>query len=328
MKLPWIVRRLVVAPLAVVLDVVLLVLTPVALLLGVLLLPLLGTRPLRLAAIVAVYAFRHLEALARLLALWPRRGDREAHYAVMRRFVGAVYRAIVRCARVQVALDEADAGHRALVAGERPVLLLSRHAGEGDTLLVVHELLVRHGRRPHVVMHQALRLDPLIDLLGTRLPNRFVDPRGGDIEKDIAALAHEMGPRDALIIFPEGANFSEARRQRGIDRLLHRGHDRQAEMARAMRHVSAPRPGGALAAIDAAPGADVVVLGHVGFPHGLGEMWDLLPRRQTIELKLWHVPAEAVPAGPVERIDWLFGLWRELDAWVDQRTGARLGSAA
>ena len=37
---------------------------------------------------------------------------------------------------------------------ERPVVALSRHAGEGDSLLVLHQLLRRHRRRPRIVMHE------------------------------------------------------------------------------------------------------------------------------------------------------------------------------
>ena len=62
-----------------------------------------------------------------------------------------------------------------------------------------------------------------------------------------------------------------------------------------MRHVSAPRPGGALAALEAAPEADIVFVAHVGFPRSLGEAWRLLPARQTVALRLWHVAAGDVP---------------------------------
>jgi hypothetical protein len=86
-----------------------------------------------------------------------------------------------------------------------------------------------------------------------------------------------------------------------------------------MKHLSAPRPGGALAAIEAAPSAEVVVLGHFGFPTGLREVWDLLPKPQAIEVRLWHVSRSAIPADRDERIDWLFGCWRTLDAWVEER---------
>jgi len=92
-----------------------------------------------------------------------------------------------------------------------------------------------------------------------------------------------------------------------------------------MEHVSAPRPGGALAALDAAPHADVVFVGHVGVPIGFKDLWRRLPAKQTVELKLWVVGPEDVPADRDERIDWLFGWWRTLDGWVGERHGAAAG---
>ncbi len=281
--------------------------------------------------IVLAGASCHLAATIACLGLWVASGFgqttgsdamQRAHYAVMRWFVAGVYRSIVRVACVEIAVSDSDAAHEALSTKGRPVLVLGRHAGEGDTLLVIYEVLCRHGRRPRVVMHEALRLDPLIDVLGDRLPNRFVDPRGGDTEVEIAAMARELGAPAALVIFPEGANFSPQRRLRGIERLERGSHAKEAEWARALRHVSAPRPGGVLAAIEAAPHADVVVMGHVGFPTGMSEVWRLLPEPQEIEVRLWHEPASAIPADRPERISWLFGWWQTLDAWVTERERA------
>lgn len=326
---PWLVRRLLLTPLVVVVDLVLVVLAPILLLVSAVVSPLFGGwRPVRMTLIVVAFAARHLQAALALLWLWLRSGFgrgitapemQRAHYDVMRRFVSGVYRSIVRLARVEVRVEESEDAHRALTATDRPVVLLSRHAGEGDTLLVIHELLCRHDRGPRIVMHKALQLDPVIDCLGNRLPHRFVDPRGGDIEHEIAASARDLDGGGALVIFPEGANFTESRRLRAIERLERRGHTVQADAARAMSHVSAPRPGGALAAIDANPGADVVVLGHAGFPTGVGEVWRLLPHPQTIVIRLWHEAAETIPAGHQERIDWLFERWRVLDEWVRAR---------
>ncbi len=70
---------------------------------------------------------------------------------------------------------------------------------------------------------------------------------------------------------------------------------------------------------ESAPRADVVVMGHVGFPTGLREVWRLLPERQTIQIRLWHEPAGSLPADRDEQIDWLFGWWRTLDRWVAER---------
>ena len=249
-----------------------------------------------------------------------------AHYAVLRWFVGGVYRSLTRLARVDVRVSESAAAEEALSARRRPVIVLSRHAGEGDSLLVLHQLLCRHGRRPRLVLHEALRMDPLIDVLGRRLPNRFVDPRGGDTEVEIAAMARDLGDDGAVLIFPEGGNFSHARRQRGIERLERAGHAEEAAWAREMQHVSAPRPGGALAALEAAPHADVVFVGHVGVPIGFRDLWRLLPAEQTVELRLWIVGADEVPADRDEQIDWLFGWWRMLDRWVAERQGQATAS--
>ena len=335
---PKILRRLVLAPLVALLDLAVVVLSPVLLIVAALVSPLFGGwRPLRVVALVIVFAARHLAAMLACLGLWVASGFglrtqsetmMRAHYRVLDWFVGGVYRAVLKLARVRVNVTESAAAGKVLSDRSRPVVVLSRHAGEGDTLLVIHELLRLHGRGPRVVMHEALRLDPLIDVMGERLPNRFIDPRGGDTEVEIAAMARELGDQGALVIFPEGANFTEKRRLRGIERLHEAGHAEEAEWARAMQHVSAPRPGGALAAIEASPGADVVIMGHDGFPTGLGEVWRLLPEPQTIELRLWHEPADAIPADPDARIDWLFGWWRTLDEWVAERRGGSGGDRA
>ncbi len=330
---PKLVRRLLLAPLVALLELALLVISPVLVVVALLVSPLFGGwRPVRLLLIVLAGAAYHLGATLACLGLWPASGFgrrmqtndmQRAHYAVMRWFVGGIYRAAVRLARVEVVFEDSEATHELLSSSGRPVVLLSRHAGEGETLFVLHELLTRHSRGPRVVLHERFRLDALIDALGERLPNRFVDPRGGDTEVEIAAMARELGETAALVIFPEGRNFSPETRRRGIERLERAGHHRQAEWAREMQHVSAPRPGGTLAAIEAASDCDVVIMGHDGFPTGLREVWELLPHPQKVEVRLWHESAGALPGGHEEQIDWLFAWWRRLDAWVDERRRAR-----
>jgi hypothetical protein len=88
-----------------------------------------------------------------------------------------------------------------------------------------------------------------------------------------------------------------------------------------MEHVCAPRPGGALAALDGAPDADVIFVGHVGIPAGARNLWRLLLAARTVELRMWVVRTEEIPAARDERIDWLFGWWTTLDRWVDEREG-------
>ena len=56
----------------------------------------------------------------------------------------------------------------------RPVIALSRHAGPGDSFLLVHQLLSVYQRRPRVVMKATLQLDPSVDIVGNRLPNVWI----------------------------------------------------------------------------------------------------------------------------------------------------------
>jgi 1-acyl-sn-glycerol-3-phosphate acyltransferase len=311
------VRRLVLAPLLLLAELAFLLVSPALALLAALTSPLLGGRPLRLLAIAVAFVARHVAATVRLLGMSAQ--DQEAHYELMRWFVGGVYDAAVRAARVELRVTDSEPAEAVLSGLDRPLLVLSMHSGEGDSLLVLHQLLCRHRRRPRIVLHEALRMDPLIDVLGSRLPNRFVDPRGGDTELEIAAMSRGLAAEEAVLIFPEGGNFSPERRQRGIERLEAAGHDEEARWAKRMRHVQAPRPGGALAALEAAPEADVVFVAHVGFPRSFAEVWRLLPAAQTVELRLWHTRAADVPGGRDERIDWLFGWWCTLDDWVAER---------
>ena len=330
---PLTARRLVVAPLVLVVEAALVAVSPVLALIGAIMSPLVvGSRLVRVVAIAVDYCVRHLACTAACGGLWVASGFgrhvtslrmRRAHYALLRWFVAGIYRTMTRLTRVDVRVTDSTAAEQLLSARRGPVLVLSRHAGEGDSLLVLHELLVRHRRSPRVVLHEALRLDPLIDILGHRLPNRFVDPRGGDTEREIAAMARDLGDEDALLIFPEGGNFSHARRRRGIERLVRAGHCEEAAWAREMRHVAAPRPGGTLAAIEAAPRAAVVFVGHVGVPMGIRELWRRMATGETVEMRLWVEPVDAIPRNHEEQIDWLFGWWRTMDAWIDERQARR-----
>jgi hypothetical protein len=60
---------------------------------------------------------------------------------------------------------------------DRPQLVLCRHAGPGDSVLLIRELVTLAQLRPRIVLKDALQLDPTVDVLLNRLPNRFVTPR-------------------------------------------------------------------------------------------------------------------------------------------------------
>jgi 1-acyl-sn-glycerol-3-phosphate acyltransferase len=209
-----------------------------------------------------------------------------------------------------------------------PILVCCRHAGPGDSFVLIHALMHWYAREPRVVLKNTLAWDPAIDVLLHRVPARFITPAGGEgLEEQIADLASGLDENDAFVIFPEGGNFTESRRTRGIERLRKLGLDRMAERAEAMTNVLAPRPGGFIAALDAAPEADVVLVAHTGLDHVLtvGDIWRELPMDKRIIMRWWKVPRAEIPADREERIEWLFGWWERIDVWIAENRVDTLG---
>jgi hypothetical protein len=82
--------------------------------------------------------------------------------------------------------------------------------------------------------------------------------------------------------------------------------------------VLAPRPGGLLAALDAAPEADVVLVAHTGLDHMLtvGDVWRELPMDKVITMRWWQVSRDEIPSEREAQIEWLFGWWERIDDWI------------
>ena len=83
-------------------------------------------------------------------------------------------------------------------------------------------------------------------MVGNRLPNVFIHPRqtGEKIfTEQIERLADGLDQVGALVIFPEGANWTPYRWRRSIRRLEHAGRRDLAARARDMPNLLPPRPG-------------------------------------------------------------------------------------
>jgi len=205
----------------------------------------------------------------------------------------------------------------------RPILVCCRHAGPADSFILLHSLMHDYAREPRVVLKDTLAWDPAIDVILNRVPARFISTNPGagqDLESQIGALASGLDENDAFVIFPEGGNFTEVRRERSIARLRRLGLERMAQRAEQMINVLAPRPGGLLAALDAAPKADVVLVAHTGLDHLLtvGDLWRELPMDKRIIMRWWTVPRADIPTDREARIEWLFGWWESIDAWITE----------
>jgi 1-acyl-sn-glycerol-3-phosphate acyltransferase len=332
----WI-RRLVLAPAIGLLTLLLITTIPLTAIIAAFASPLLPgrLRPLRILAFVLLFLVAETLTLVALFALWIASGFgrrvgsprwQAAHYALMRTHLRVLVHAAQRTFNLGIDIDPPIAPPGSSGEPSRPLIVLSRHAGPGDSFLLVHALLER-GRRPRIVLRDTLKWAPVLDVLLHRVPSVFLTPGNARQRTSarIAALATTLGPRDALVLFPEGRNFTPTRRLHSITRLEELGRHSEADQAREMRHVLTPRPGGALAALRAAPIADVVFVGHTGL-EGLSsivDLWRGLPMDTRVKARAWRVPAGEAPRNGRSGADWLLDWWRHIDAWIVETQGVR-----
>jgi 1-acyl-sn-glycerol-3-phosphate acyltransferase len=328
---PRVVRRVVLAPVTVVATVFAWTALPLTALIAAAVSPWLPGRwrPLRVLWFLLVFLVVESLALIGLLGLWLASGFgarieaapfQRAHHRLMSLYLDVVVRSATRVFNLQLDV----LGPEPASAEGRPELVLSRHAGPGDSFLLVHAL-TSAGRRPRVVLKAALQWAPALDVLLNRIPSAFVG-RGAarhDAVQHIAELAAGLEAHDALVIFPEGGNFTEDRRLRSIAKLEELGQHDRAERARTMRYVLAPRSTGVLAALDAAPQADVLFVAHTGLEDlsGVVDLWRGMPLDAAVHVQAWRVPVEEIPTDEAGRISWLDGWWHRIDHWILDHRG-------
>jgi hypothetical protein len=232
-------------------------------------------RVLRLLAFVLVYLLLEVVGLAIAFGLWVASGFgwkirsplfQRAHYAVLNGLLAEVLLTATVLFHLRIDTDGVSWSpvEDGVPGSTNAMVVLSRHAGPGDSLLLVRTL------------------------------------------------------EDALLIVPEGGNFTEARRLRAIDRLRGRGMEEQARRAEALRNVLPPRSGGVAAALQSAPHADVVFVAHTGLEHlsTPADLWDGLPMDSTVTLRWWFVPAAEVPREAAAQEQWLYQRWSVIDEWI------------
>ncbi|WP_327290281.1 hypothetical protein [Streptomyces sp. NBC_01198] len=288
-------------------------------------------RPTRFAGFLLVYLAVDLTGVLAASALFlrhPRGGpdarDRRAAeaFALLARLLAVLRRTAERLFRLEV--DMTPAMLAADAPPDRPLLVLVRHAGLGDSFLLLQILLTQAGLLPHTVLKGVLRADPCLDVLLGRVPHSFLPPARGTAEDAVAGLAAGLRARDALVIFPEGGNFTPLRHGRAIARLRRLGRYRQAARAARLHYVLPPREAGSLAALAAAPTADVVFVAHAGLDviASPRAAWSFLPFRRPVRVHWWRIPAADIPTGDAARSGWLLGQWERMDRWTAEQAVA------
>ena len=207
------------------------------------------------------------------------------------------------------------------LAEDGPALVLSRHGGPGDSFVVAHALIDRYGRRPRIVLKEILALDPALDLILSRLGSCFLPSAalpGHGLPEQLASVASKLRERDALLVFPEGGNWTPSRRRRAIEKLKARGKRRAARRAEQMPHVMPPRPAGFLACLDATPDARIVVVAHTGLEEIVTAEagWKALPLKRPMQVSWWEADRNGVPESAEERSDWLHDQWGLVEKWI------------
>ena len=284
--------------------------------------------PLIIARLTIAYFLRELVGLVACGVLWLRAGagrridtprSQRAHWRLVGWFFGGLAATGRRVLDIDVSPEPSAEAWRALES-DQPLIVFSRHAGPGDTIFIIDELVSRFHRRPSVVFKESLAIDPCVDLLAHRLPQAMLNPSDRDESRArIADLTAGLGPRGVLLLFPEGGNFTPERRRSALRRLWRTGRRREAARAEQMQHVMPPRPGGALTALAARGEADVVFAAHTGL--GLaaypGQFWRDMPIGRTLHTRLWLVRSAEVPDDPDQQVDWLYDWWERIDEWID-----------
>jgi 1-acyl-sn-glycerol-3-phosphate acyltransferase len=325
--LPQWVRRVTIAPAVVLLTGVVLLTAPLTLMIGLALSPILPGRwrPLRFLWFAILYLVLEAGILLVLFGLWVATGfgafvaapwSQRVHYRLLAFALRVLEHEAERVLNVRIESTGAtpDDFHG------RPLLVLSRHAGAGDSFLLVDLLVNWYHRRTRIVLKAALQWDPALDVMLNRLPTLFVDndPRVDRIAL-IRELASDLDHNDAFTIFPEGGNFTPTRREKSITWLRSEGRERRAASAERMRHVLAPRQAGTATALAAAPGADIAIVAHTGLEHltSVKAIWRYMPMDTTIRVHWWRVPGDEAPRDAEAVGDWLFGWWSLVDGWIE-----------
>ncbi|OBF28329.1 acyltransferase [Mycobacterium sp. ACS1612] len=303
-------RRAITVPLATVMMIGILAVWPLLLIIGgVAGLIARSSLSVRTLGVLMAYALLELRALWQLL-----RGGLDCD-DFMRDVLDRAYTVGRRTLHLDVQLDDASLTPGQLPR-DQPVIVLSRHCGPGDTLLVAWLLAIHYGLRLRIVLKALLRCEPVLDLADDLGCLCFLKHRGSKARRQIRDLTASLVGGQALLLFPEGGNFTWVRWREAIVRLRSTGRLREARRAWRQTYTLPPRTGGTAAALSGAPHANVVVLTHTGFsPDGRARAWWRLPMDRRLLVRTVLVPAEDLPA-PDQLGPWLERTWTGVDAWV------------
>ena len=148
-------------------------------------------RILRIVWFLFLYLLIEAAALTMLFSLWlisgfglriDSPGFIDAHYELMAWMLRRIVASAKFTFKLRVIREGSAPTTRGRRSGRRPIMVLSRHAGPGDSFLLMDELANGFKRQPRIVMKEFLQWDPMVDVMINRLPSAFVS--GGKEGRD------------------------------------------------------------------------------------------------------------------------------------------------
>jgi len=134
-------------------------------------------RTVRLVAFLLAYLAHQAGSLVAMFVLWIMSGFgarmssewvQNKHYGFMRWWLGVTNLVAKKLFRLKVVIEDRP------VPRAGPILVFCRHAGPGNSMLLIGTILVGYRRHPRIVMLAKLQWEPLYDVMLNRLPNKFI----------------------------------------------------------------------------------------------------------------------------------------------------------
>ena len=199
------------------------------------------------------YAFIELRTLVKL-AVGDVDGDR-----LMKDFLNAAYAAARKLLDVEVVLDPSSASPESIPRDE-PVIVLSRHCGPGDSVLVAWLLTFQYRLQVRIVLKAVLRFEPVLDFAGQRGMPVLPGPRRSRPSTDPRSRRFAVRRPGASAVSRRG-ELQLPRWHAAIAELRSTGRIRAAKRALRRSYTLPPRTGGVTAAVTRSaqrqcPGAD------------------------------------------------------------------------
>jgi len=277
----------------------------------------------RLVLLAWWFLVGELYGLIGLLAIWVLSLGRDSErrrqrvYVLKRRWLGSHLRGLRALFSLRFESEDLN------LAGPGPMLVMTRHSSIIDNALPDVIIGGAHGIGFRFVIKRELRALPTIDIGGRWVPTLFVRRASGDTEAELQKmheLCRDLGPTDALLLYPEGTRCTDEKLARAKEIIAERQPE-IAPLADRLSYLLPPRLGGALTLLQNADPADVVIFGHVGLDgfEYLSDIWSGSLVGTTVRMRFWRFPSKEIPRGDREAlIAWLYERWLELDAWIGE----------